>query len=54
MQQTDIVKLRYAVAENVVAMLDQLAKSEAKLSGGESEVLLVADARTNSVLVSGD
>jgi general secretion pathway protein D len=53
-QQTDIVKLRFAVAENVVAMLDQLAKSEAKQSGGESEVLLVADARTNSVLVSGD
>jgi len=53
-QQTDIVKLRYAVAENVVSMLDQLAKSEAKQSGGESEVLLVADARTNSVLVSGD
>jgi len=52
-QQTDIVKLRFAVAENVVAMLDQLAKSEAKQSGGESEVLLVADARTNSVLVSG-
>ena len=53
-QQTDIVKLRFAVAENVVSMLDQLAKSEAKQSGGESEVLLVADARTNSVLVSGD
>ncbi len=53
-QQTDIVKLRYGVAENVVSMLDQLAKSEAKQSGGESEVLLVADARTNSVLVSGD
>ncbi len=53
-QQTDIVKLRYAVAENVVSMLDQLAKSAAKQSGGESEVLLVADARTNSVLVSGD
>ncbi|MDH4041562.1 MAG: type II secretion system secretin GspD [Gammaproteobacteria bacterium] len=53
-QQTDIVKLRYGVAENVVSMLDQLTKSEAKQSGGESEVLLVADARTNSVLVSGD
>ncbi len=53
-QQTDIVKLRYAVAEDVVRMLDQLTKSEAKQSGGESEVLLVADARTNSVLVSGD
>jgi general secretion pathway protein D len=53
-QQTDIVRLRYGVAENVVSMLDQLTKSEAKQSGGESEVLLVADARTNSVLVSGD
>ena len=54
-QQTDIVKLRYAVAEDVVRMLDQLSKSEAKQSGGaEPEVLLVADARTNSVLVSGD
>ncbi len=53
-QQTDIVKLRFAVAEDVVAMLDTLAKSEAKHSGGETEVLLVADTRTNSVLVSGD
>ncbi|MDH3994870.1 MAG: type II secretion system protein GspD, partial [Gammaproteobacteria bacterium] len=54
-QKTDIVKLRYAVAEDVVRMLDQLSKSEAKQSGGaEPEVLLVADSRTNSVLVSGD
>jgi general secretion pathway protein D len=54
-QQTDILKLRYAVAEDVVRMLDQLSKSEAKKGGGaEPEVLLVADSRTNSVLVSGD
>jgi len=54
-QQTDIFKLRYAVAEDVVSMLDKLNKSEAKASGGaEPEVLLVADARTNSVLVNGD
>ena len=54
-QQTDIIKLRYAVAEDVVRMLDKLNKSEAKQSGGaEPEVLLVADNRTNSVLVSGD
>ena len=53
-QQTDIIKLRYGVAENVVSMLDQLTKSEARQSGGETEVLLVADTRTNSVLVSGD
>jgi general secretion pathway protein D len=53
-QQTDIVKLRYAVAEDVVKMLDSLNKSEAKAAGGEQEVLLVADVRTNSVLISGD
>lgn len=54
-QQTDIIKLRYAVADDVVAMLDKLNKSEAKQSGGaEPEVLMVADARTNSVLVNGD
>ncbi|MCX2972242.1 type II secretion system protein GspD [Halieaceae bacterium IMCC8485] len=54
-QKTDIIKLRYAVADDVVAMLDKLNKSEAKQSGGaEPEVLLVADSRTNSVLVSGD
>ncbi|MEZ5573988.1 MAG: type II secretion system secretin GspD [Halioglobus sp.] len=53
-QQTDIIKLRYAVAEDVVKMLDQLNKSEAKAAGGEQETLLVADARTNSVLISGD
>jgi general secretion pathway protein D len=53
-QQTDIIKLQYAVAEDVVKMLDQLNKSEAKAAGGEQETLLVADARTNSVLVSGD
>jgi general secretion pathway protein D len=53
-QQTDIVKLRYAVAEDVVRMMEKLKQSEAKQSGGESEVLLVADPRTNSVLVNGD
>jgi general secretion pathway protein D len=54
-QQTDIVKLKFADAEDVVSMLDKLSKSEAKASGGaEPEVLLVADARTNSVLVNGD
>jgi len=53
-QKTDIIKLRYAVAEDVVRMLEQLNKSASKQAGSEQEVLLVADARTNSVLVSGD
>lgn len=53
-QQTDIIKLRYAVAEDVVKMLDQLNKSQGQADGGEQKILLVADARTNSVLISGD
>jgi general secretion pathway protein D len=54
-QQTEIVTLEYAVAEDIVRMLDELNKTQAKKSGAsESEVLLVSDKRTNSVLVSGD
>jgi general secretion pathway protein D len=54
-QQTEIVNLKYAVAEDVVRMLLELAKTEAKQAGGaDPEILLVADKRTNSVLVSGD
>ena len=54
-QKTDIVKLKYAVAEDIVSMLDKLNKSEAKQAGVlEPEVLLVADSRTNSVLINGD
>ncbi|MEH6593352.1 MAG: type II secretion system secretin GspD [Halioglobus sp.] len=54
-QQTEIIKLKYAVAADVVRMLDQLNKSEAKQSGAtETEVLLVADDRTNSVLISAE
>lgn len=53
-QETDIVTLKYAVAEDVVRMLEQLNKSAAQQNSGEVEVLLVADQRTNSVLVTGD
>jgi general secretion pathway protein D len=54
-QKSDIIKLKYAVAEDIVRMLDKLNKSEAKQTGSaEPEVLLVADSRTNSVLVNGD
>ena len=52
-QETEVIKLRYGVAEDVVRMLEQLNKSEAQ-QGSEVEVLLVADSRTNSVLVSAD
>jgi general secretion pathway protein D len=53
-QETDILPLNYAVAEDVVKMLEQLNKSEVAQAGGEETVLLVADSRTNSVLVTGD
>jgi general secretion pathway protein D len=53
-QETDVVALRYAVAEDVVRMLEQLNKSAQQQNSGEGEVLLVADKRTNSVLVTGD
>jgi general secretion pathway protein D len=54
-QQTEVVNLQYAVAEDVVRMLLELAKTEAKQAGGaDPEILLVADKRTNSVLISGD
>ncbi len=54
-QKTELIKLRYAVAEDVVRMLNELTKSEAQQGGGtEKELFLVADARTNSVLVSAD
>ncbi len=53
--QTEILTLKYAVAEDVVRLLDELNKGEAKKSGApEPKVLLVADKRTNSVIVSGD
>ena len=53
--QTEIVSLKYAVAEEIVRMLVELNKSEAKQSGApEPEVLLVADNRTNSILINGD
>jgi general secretion pathway protein D len=51
---TEIITLKYAVAEDVVRILDELNKTEAKQAGApEPEVFLVADKRTNSVLVSG-
>ena len=54
-KQSHVVALKYAVAEDVVGMLQELAASQQKQ--GESsalESILVADNRTNSVLVTAD
>lgn len=54
-QTTQVVKLRYGVAEDIVEMLRTLEKSQ-QGEGGETdkEVTLVADKRTNSVVVTAD
>lgn len=54
-QNTDIIALDHASAEEVVRMLEQLKKSEtAKGQAETKKLVLVADKRTNSVLVTGD
>lgn len=54
-KETEIVKLRYGVATDVVEMLKTLEKSRAG-EGADSndEASLVADKRTNSVIVTAD
>ena len=55
MEKTDVIRLEHASAEDVVQMLQQLQKSEAAQGQAENKPLtLVADKRTNSVLVNGD
>ncbi|PID55075.1 MAG: type II secretion system protein GspD [Gammaproteobacteria bacterium] len=54
-QETQVVKLRYGVASDIVSMLEKLQKSEGQKRGvAQKSVLLVPDNRTNSVLISGD
>jgi len=53
---TDVIRLEHASAEEVVRMLEQLEKGDpGKPQGAEAKgTVLVADKRTNSVLISGD
>jgi general secretion pathway protein D len=53
---TQVVRLEHASAEEVVRMLEQLEKSDPgkAQADGNKPMVLVADKRTNSVLVSGD
>jgi general secretion pathway protein D len=55
--ETEVIKLEHASAEEVVRMLDQLEKGDPTKAQGEvagKAVVMVADKRTNSILVSGD
>lgn len=53
-QTTEVVRLKYGVAEDIVAMLQKLEKSKGDAGDADEEVLLVADKRTNSVVVTAD
>lgn len=54
-EATDVIKLDHASAEEVVRMLTQLQKSETVKGGADGKSqLLVADKRTNSILINGD
>ncbi|HHC72817.1 MAG TPA: type II secretion system protein GspD [Thiotrichales bacterium] len=51
----DIIPLKHASASEVARILDSIyAKSAGKGAGGQPSVRIVADDRTNSVLLSGD
>lgn len=53
--KTDIVALKHASSEEVVRMMEQLKKNNAQKGQADNKKLvLVADKRTNSILVSGD
>lgn len=51
---TSVVELQHASAEEVVRLLETLEKAEAGKGGGQAKVQLVPDARTNSVLITGE
>lgn len=53
-EDVDVVKLKYASASEMARIIDSVNKSQAKAGGAKSEPRIVADDRTNSVIISGD
>lgn len=54
-QTTEIIRLKYGVAEDVVSMLNTLEKArQGEGVDSNKDVILVADKRTNSVVVTAD
>ncbi len=54
MTHTDVISLKYANAADVVAMLTQLEKPDPNRGMTTSPPVIVADKRTNAVVISGD
>jgi general secretion pathway protein D len=53
-EEVEIVKLKYASASEMVRIIDSINKSTGKANAGKSEPRVVADDRTNSIMISGD
>lgn len=54
-EEVEIIKLKYASATEMVRIIDSINKTSGKTSaGGKDAPRVVADDRTNSVMVSGD
>ncbi len=46
----EIIELKYASASEIVRVINQLSRQNAKTAGGRSKLKIVADDRTNSIL----
>lgn len=55
-EEVEIIKLKYASASEMVRIIDSINKSQGKQAGAaaKSDPRVVADDRTNSIIVSGD
>lgn len=54
-EEVEVIKLRFASASEMVRIIDSINNSQSKqAAGGKSGPRIVADDRTNSVIVSGD
>ncbi|MGS2721121.1 type II secretion system secretin GspD [Paraglaciecola aestuariivivens] len=54
-EEVEIVKLKFASATEMVRIIESINKSQGKANtGGKSDPRVVADDRTNSIIVSGD
>ena len=55
-EEVEVIKLKHASATEMVRIIESINKSQGKAAGGvgKSEPRVVADDRTNSIIVSGD
>jgi len=52
--ELEIIELKYASASEIVRVINQLTRQNAKTASSGSKLKIVADDRTNSILLAGD